>query len=87
MELQKSVIPSKHLNPPPNILDINGTSVEDPTLISEFFNNYFVKIGQTNAENADSTNNQYCKTVFRNSVSLSIILDLPHQMKFTLLIP
>ena len=38
-------------------------------LISEFFRNYFVKIGQTIAENMDSTNNQNFKTFLRNSTS------------------
>ena len=43
----KSVIPSKHLIPPPNKLNINGIAAEDQTLISESFNNYFVEIVQT----------------------------------------
>ena len=42
----RSVIPSKHLTSPPNILDINRISVEDQTLISQFFNNYFVKMDE-----------------------------------------
>ena len=46
-------------------------------MISEFFNNYFVKIGQTFAGNIDSTNNQNFKTDLRNSVSQAVILDPP----------
>ena len=77
----KSMIPSNHLTPSPNILDINRTSVEDPILISEFFNNYFVNIGQTIAESTNSTNNQSFKTYLGNSVSQSIILDSPQPNK------
>ena len=50
-------------------------------MISEFFNNYFLKIGQTIAENTDSTNNQNFKTYLKNSVSQSIILDPPQPNK------
>ena len=71
----KSVFPSKHLTPPLNKLDVNDTSVKDPTLIYEFFHNYFVKIGQTIAENTDSTNHQNFKSHLRNSVSQSTIVD------------
>ena len=49
--------------------------MEDLTLTSEFFKNYFVKIGQTIAENTDSINNENFKTYLRNSTSQSIISD------------
>ena len=77
-----SVIPPrKNLLSCPPKLNIANITVEDPNEIAQQLNNYFVKIGQTIANNSSHPINSSqldFKKFLSNSVSQSIVLAPPH---------
>ena len=78
-KLIKSVIPSqKRPIQPTKLLTDNGV-IEDPTKISEHFNNYFSKIGANIAKNAsvNINNDTTFKKYLKNSAINTIFLDSP----------
>ena len=58
----------------PSEIYFNDSIIEDPNEISEKFNNYFVKVGQSIAANISNANDTSFKRFLTNSVSQSITL-------------
>ena len=53
------------------------TSLNNPPKIAQYFNDYFVKIGQSIANSIDETKFLSFKTFMKNSVSQTIVLKPP----------
>ena len=71
------MIPSKHTNPTITKITSDNVAVEDQIIIVEIFNRYFVEIGQSLAQNANTLDNTDFRSFLKNSVSDSIVLDSP----------
>ena len=55
----------------------DGLVTDELTEISEQFNNYFVKIGMTIANNVNKSDDSDFKTYLKHSISFTIVLDSP----------
>ena len=74
-----SVISNKGLRTTPvRELIVDGKAFVDPVNISEQFNNYFVKIGQTIPNSVNRISNSNFKSFLKNSVSQTIVFDPPN---------
>ena len=72
-----SAIPSKRTNPTTTKIISDNVTVEDQSHIAEIFNRYFVEIGQSLAQNANTLDSTDFRNFLKNSVSDSIVLDPP----------
>ena len=61
----------------PTSLKLNGSTIQDQTLISNFFNNFFCSIGENLSNSAASQENYEFRDYLSNRVSSSIFLDSP----------
>ena len=77
-----SVIPNKHLKSLsiPKLIN-DGIVTDDLTEISEQFNNYFVKIGRTIANNVHKSDDSDFKSYLKHSISSTIVLDPPQPVE------
>ena len=77
-----SVIPNKHLKSLSIPKLINDDIVtDDLTEISEQFNNYFVKIGMTIANNVNKSDDSDFKSYLKHSIMATIVLDPPQPVE------
>ena len=56
----------------PNKLNVDGKTIENSFDIAESFNNYFVKVGKTLADENLPTSSQSCKKYLGNRIQNSI---------------
>ena len=77
-----SVIPNKHSKSwsIPKLIN-DGKITDDLTEISEQFNNYFVKIGMTIANNVNKSDDGNFKSYLMHSISSTIVLDPPQPVE------
>ena len=61
----------------PTSLKLNGSTIQDQTLISNYFNNFFCSIGENLSNSAASQENYEFRDYLSNRVSSSIFLDSP----------
>ena len=59
----------------------DGLVTDEPTEISEQFNNYFVTIGMTIANNVNKSDDSDFKSYLRHSISSTIVLDPPQPVE------
>ena len=76
------VIPNKHLKSLsiPKLIN-DGLVTDELTEISEQFNNYFVKIGMTIANNVNKSDDSDFKSDLKHSISSTIVLDPPQPVE------
>ena len=55
----RTVISGKYKRSLPNIFHINGSDIDDPNVISNEFNKFFVNVGQTTSESVPKSSKQY----------------------------
>ena len=61
----------------PTSLKLNGSTIHDQTLISNYFNNFFCSIGENFSNSATSHENYEFRDYLSNRVSSSTFLDSP----------
>ena len=71
------MIPSKRTNPTTTKITSDNVTAEDQSHIAEIFNRYFVEIGQSLAQNANTLDSTDFKSFLKNSVFDSIVLNPP----------
>ena len=77
-----AVLPNKRANSPyPSKLILEEKIFGDPVDISKQFNNYFVEIGQSIANNADNLGDFDFLKFLDNAISLSVVLESPEPLK------
>ena len=72
-----SVIPSKRTNPTTTKIISDNVTVENQSHIAKNFNQYFVKIGRSLAQNANALDSTDFRSLLKNSVSDSRVFDSP----------
>ena len=81
-EMINSAISTKSVISPLTKIDIENSVIEDSSKIADCFNQFFVEIGHSIANNVNKLLHTDYTTCLRNPVLHSIVLDLPLQLKF-----
>ena len=81
-EMINSAISTKSVITPLTKINIENSVIEDLTKIADCFNQFFVKIGHSIANNVNKPLHTEYTTYLRNPVLHSLVLDPPLQLKF-----
>ena len=81
-EIINSAISTKSVISPLTKINIENLVIEDSSKIADCFNQFFVEIGHSIANNVNKPLHTDYTTYLRNPVLHSIVLDSPLQLKF-----
>ena len=72
--IMKTLLPNKPLANSPDMINVNGSMINNPVDIAENFNKYFCGVGRTLANNINCNNSISFKNYMKNRVSSSMFL-------------